>query len=283
MHGRQLGWVCLASCGTDVPVNAIVLFWVTSSASNIVWSNPVPQPNTNVAIAIGHDLNQSSAPPAQRRAPSSPSQPDYHSLSAVMLSPVPHSPLTPDTPNLNLNEKKADGGFLNLSAWKSRFSMLLGKSRVLGDERRADMEMSLAPSPGVSSRRDVWEDHEQTSFMMANDRDLGEGHSGPGFVTIGVPPASRERTSTRTRVVNGVQVSQQQRPSMLGRIFRTGGTASREVTVTVTTQLDPMERMDRGSHASLDGTSTGGGGSAMSGKSEGGSAHGDLGAQKARV
>ncbi|KAH9847168.1 hypothetical protein C2E23DRAFT_890231 [Lenzites betulinus] len=31
MHGKQLGWVCLASCGTDVVVNAIVLSWVTSA------------------------------------------------------------------------------------------------------------------------------------------------------------------------------------------------------------------------------------------------------------
>ncbi|KAI0744183.1 hypothetical protein C8Q80DRAFT_1272755 [Daedaleopsis nitida] len=30
MHGQQLAWVCLASCGTDVVVNAAVLCWVTS-------------------------------------------------------------------------------------------------------------------------------------------------------------------------------------------------------------------------------------------------------------
>ncbi|KZT10751.1 uncharacterized protein LAESUDRAFT_347883 [Laetiporus sulphureus 93-53] len=30
MKGKQLGWVCLDSCGTDVIINAIVLFWVTS-------------------------------------------------------------------------------------------------------------------------------------------------------------------------------------------------------------------------------------------------------------
>ncbi|KAI0675172.1 hypothetical protein C8Q78DRAFT_966025 [Trametes maxima] len=30
MHGQQLAWVCLASCGTDVVVNAAVLSWVTS-------------------------------------------------------------------------------------------------------------------------------------------------------------------------------------------------------------------------------------------------------------
>ncbi|KDQ49658.1 hypothetical protein JAAARDRAFT_617886 [Jaapia argillacea MUCL 33604] len=33
MHGRQLGWVCLGSCGTDVVLNALVLFWVTSGAA----------------------------------------------------------------------------------------------------------------------------------------------------------------------------------------------------------------------------------------------------------
>ncbi|KAI0663639.1 hypothetical protein C8Q70DRAFT_906798 [Cubamyces menziesii] len=33
MHGTQLGWVCLASCGTDVVVNAGVLCWVTSGQS----------------------------------------------------------------------------------------------------------------------------------------------------------------------------------------------------------------------------------------------------------
>ncbi|KAI0630232.1 hypothetical protein C8Q77DRAFT_1063723 [Trametes polyzona] len=32
MHGKQLAWVCLASCGTDVVVNAAVLSWVTSKS-----------------------------------------------------------------------------------------------------------------------------------------------------------------------------------------------------------------------------------------------------------
>ncbi|KAI5117367.1 hypothetical protein M0805_002480 [Coniferiporia weirii] len=31
LHGRQLGWVCLASCASDVTVNALVIFWVTTS------------------------------------------------------------------------------------------------------------------------------------------------------------------------------------------------------------------------------------------------------------
>ncbi|OSD06748.1 hypothetical protein PYCCODRAFT_1442304 [Trametes coccinea BRFM310] len=32
MHGKQLGWVCLASCGTDVVINSAVLCWVTSGS-----------------------------------------------------------------------------------------------------------------------------------------------------------------------------------------------------------------------------------------------------------
>ncbi|KAJ8092005.1 hypothetical protein PM082_024241 [Marasmius tenuissimus] len=33
-HGHQLGWVCLGSCGTDVVINALAVFWVTSGADN---------------------------------------------------------------------------------------------------------------------------------------------------------------------------------------------------------------------------------------------------------
>ncbi|KAG8700010.1 hypothetical protein FRC09_006239 [Ceratobasidium sp. 395] len=40
MHGQQLGWVCLGSCGTDVTMNALVLFWVTDSASTSVENTP---------------------------------------------------------------------------------------------------------------------------------------------------------------------------------------------------------------------------------------------------
>lgn len=39
MHGRQLGWVCLGSCGTDVTMNALVLFWVTDHVSGSLTDN----------------------------------------------------------------------------------------------------------------------------------------------------------------------------------------------------------------------------------------------------
>ncbi|KAL0066873.1 hypothetical protein AAF712_006068 [Marasmius tenuissimus] len=31
-RGHQLGWVCLGSCGTDVIINALAVFWVTKSS-----------------------------------------------------------------------------------------------------------------------------------------------------------------------------------------------------------------------------------------------------------
>jgi hypothetical protein len=31
LHGQELGWVCLGSCGTDVTINALALFFVTGS------------------------------------------------------------------------------------------------------------------------------------------------------------------------------------------------------------------------------------------------------------
>ncbi|KAJ6460509.1 hypothetical protein C8R45DRAFT_538904 [Mycena sanguinolenta] len=49
MHGRELGWLCLSSCGIDVIFNAAALFWVTvsSAQSSLSGSSPsrgdVPQ------------------------------------------------------------------------------------------------------------------------------------------------------------------------------------------------------------------------------------------------
>ncbi|KDQ61791.1 hypothetical protein JAAARDRAFT_204226 [Jaapia argillacea MUCL 33604] len=45
-HGVELGWVCLASCGTDVICNAVVLFWVTggtcTNPSSNIHAHPRP-------------------------------------------------------------------------------------------------------------------------------------------------------------------------------------------------------------------------------------------------
>ncbi|KAF9263835.1 hypothetical protein L218DRAFT_310640 [Marasmius fiardii PR-910] len=34
LHGQELGWICLVGCVTDVTLNAIFLFWVSSSGSS---------------------------------------------------------------------------------------------------------------------------------------------------------------------------------------------------------------------------------------------------------
>jgi len=35
MEGRELGWLCLASCGTDVIFNAAALFWLTAPTGQV--------------------------------------------------------------------------------------------------------------------------------------------------------------------------------------------------------------------------------------------------------
>jgi len=47
MHGRQLGWVCLGSCGTDVIVNALVIYWVTSGSSDSHEKTPMALTDLN--------------------------------------------------------------------------------------------------------------------------------------------------------------------------------------------------------------------------------------------
>ncbi|KLO14797.1 hypothetical protein SCHPADRAFT_939215 [Schizopora paradoxa] len=53
--GKQLGWVCLGSCATDVTVNALVIFWVTAGAHRDA-HDKIPQRPANgrkIRIAAG--------------------------------------------------------------------------------------------------------------------------------------------------------------------------------------------------------------------------------------
>lgn len=59
MHGEQLGWVCLGSCGTDVTVNALVLFWVTNNVGQS--TDNTPATNGVAAGAAGHGGTQGAA------------------------------------------------------------------------------------------------------------------------------------------------------------------------------------------------------------------------------
>jgi hypothetical protein len=51
-HGRQLGWVCLASCGTDVTTNALALYWVTAGRTDSDHSES-PPPQAVGSLKIG--------------------------------------------------------------------------------------------------------------------------------------------------------------------------------------------------------------------------------------
>ncbi|KAF8610589.1 hypothetical protein BDV93DRAFT_517688 [Ceratobasidium sp. AG-I] len=265
MHGQQLGWVCLGSCGTDVTLNAIVLFWVTSPTPGAALTHSGPQPTVNITTALDPNQPQTSfiaPPPSPRRA-----------TSAIMLSPAPRSPMTPGTPSFA--EKKYEGGFLSPVALKTKFNLVLGngarkaESDAHSDER-GGLEMETNPRIGGSPRREAWDDR-PSSFVMVGD--LDQSRVGPGYVTIGAPPPSKKRSHGRKKTRSGVEVSQSGgRNSILGRMF--GNTEPRdrdmEVTVTITTQFDHTEDMEIGSRTSFGDASVGG---SIMKPADGGSTH----------
>ncbi|EJD39939.1 hypothetical protein AURDEDRAFT_187166 [Auricularia subglabra TFB-10046 SS5] len=57
LHGKELGWICLGSCGADVTLNALVLYWVTAPAAQALEASAPPQLKT---IASGPPANSKS-------------------------------------------------------------------------------------------------------------------------------------------------------------------------------------------------------------------------------
>ncbi|CAE6436499.1 hypothetical protein ACGC1H_004522 [Rhizoctonia solani] len=241
MDGRQLGWVCLGSCGTDVTINAIVLFWVTSPTSSTAVTHSGPQPTNGTSF--GPDAQGATI--TNRRA-----------SNALVVSSAPRSPITPNTPGFH--EKTQDPGLLSPSTWRAKFGSM-GKNQqptIHSEDYGQRMEMvSRTPSP----RREVWDDR-PSSIVMVDD--IEANPTGPGYVTIGAPPPSKKRNAGRTRAGHGVHSSQHSgsRNSILGRIF--GASESQrdmEVTVTITTQLEHEEEPEGSVRKSIGETSTAGG------------------------
>ncbi|PVF91912.1 hypothetical protein CPB86DRAFT_802454 [Serendipita vermifera] len=55
LHGQQLGWVCLASCGFDVTVNAMAICSITQNTHNTSHSVPQPSPAMQQATSPSSD------------------------------------------------------------------------------------------------------------------------------------------------------------------------------------------------------------------------------------
>lgn len=79
----QLGWVCLGSCGTDVALNAIVIFWVTSPMADSPAVSHSIRVQTTYLPAIDKTINEQ---PPHSPAPTSPS--------AVFAPPAAYLPRT---------------------------------------------------------------------------------------------------------------------------------------------------------------------------------------------
>ncbi|KAF7336471.1 hypothetical protein MSAN_02301300 [Mycena sanguinolenta] len=102
LHGRELGWLCLASCGIDVVFNATALFWVTSR--RVV--SPNTQANTERA-ASPDSLHPSSRRHSQlkpfklRPKSAIPRKFEIYVTTSSMVEtspPCPHSELPPESP-----------------------------------------------------------------------------------------------------------------------------------------------------------------------------------------
>ncbi|PIL35837.1 hypothetical protein GSI_01497 [Ganoderma sinense ZZ0214-1] len=62
MNGRQLAWVCLASCGIDVVINAMALTWVTSDFSSATEDDPKPFSDTLTGSAAICSVDMDAVP-----------------------------------------------------------------------------------------------------------------------------------------------------------------------------------------------------------------------------
>ncbi|KAL0059012.1 hypothetical protein AAF712_014281 [Marasmius tenuissimus] len=80
-HGRQLGWICLGSCGADVIINAIAIFWVTN-----------PTRSENEPVVDGHNQSLIVKPNGEQQEAQSPiefqRQPSRASLTMTLQPPA---------------------------------------------------------------------------------------------------------------------------------------------------------------------------------------------------
>lgn len=61
LHGKQLGWVCLASCGFDVTVNALVIFSISRASQSLTSShNTLTQYSVRAPVLTNHTMSTTS-------------------------------------------------------------------------------------------------------------------------------------------------------------------------------------------------------------------------------
>ncbi|KAF8144119.1 hypothetical protein K438DRAFT_1993197 [Mycena galopus ATCC 62051] len=83
MKGRQLGWLCLASCGIDVIFNAVALFWVTGGSSQNSLSGSSPNRDISTTLSVSGPPN-----PAHSSLKSPPTSPLRSSFKSGPGSPL---------------------------------------------------------------------------------------------------------------------------------------------------------------------------------------------------
>ncbi|KAG9050385.1 hypothetical protein FS837_005730 [Tulasnella sp. UAMH 9824] len=152
LHGKELGWVCLTSCGGDVAINAIVLYIVTSGsqiqeASNGTENKPTPTPLE--PINDRRHLMNNLRKHGLANDPLSPSQ----SLKAGRSASISSATGSPVAPSLHVHFKGSDysvegGGVGDSPSPASRFVSRLPNRPRLGSFSTTDSE---SKSPAMST------------------------------------------------------------------------------------------------------------------------------------
>ncbi|KAI0047745.1 hypothetical protein FA95DRAFT_1189152 [Auriscalpium vulgare] len=103
LKGEELGWVCVGSCGADVILNAVALFWATNhgeSQSN----GPSDRGVIEIAIKTTRSQHTPGAPPRQSGIPNSRHGDNFDFTSSphkgAFYFPYPDEAQTPPVPSL---------------------------------------------------------------------------------------------------------------------------------------------------------------------------------------
>ncbi|KDQ61828.1 hypothetical protein JAAARDRAFT_66874 [Jaapia argillacea MUCL 33604] len=191
MHGRQLGWVCLGSCGTDVIVNALVIFWVTGSSTSKSGGG-ITQTN---GAAPNDNKSPSQTQPVhfleyQSRRPSSARKSRFVNPPAAAAEPSGHANVTRSGGGQihSIRSHRASSSGSHSSFPFHFFSDMFGKKRTRPEEHSMQITITREMVSHVDG-------NEQTEYTIDEDVDAANGEddvktrSLPGDTPMAESPA----------------------------------------------------------------------------------------------
>lgn len=147
LHGKELGWVCLGSCGADVIANALAIFWVTtSSVSN-------SDPNVSLRLPEIRSTPEPNSSPAPLYSKRKSNHPFHTSSSQMELAPSPRRSRTVFSALTSLwngrDESQYDTGAVQITVTREHY--------VVEEDLRSGQESAKGSSSrGAEDHRSRW-------------------------------------------------------------------------------------------------------------------------------